>query len=427
MYLEMGAAREIITPELGGLFAGYGSKKPSTAIHDDLTATAFVFGYGDVKALLLSVTVCLIPNALCDKLREACGAAAGVPVKDVVVAAIHTHSGPVLSGEADDPYIKNILAPGCIRAAAAAGKRMKPVAMGVASLDSRVGVNRRQLLRDDRVILGQNPWGCCDQEMTVVSFKDSEGAAVANLIHCGAHCTASGINTEVTRDWAGVMIDRLEKETGAVTAFFNGALGDVAPKMANGGSTGDIGHAMELGGLAGIEAVRAYKNIRAYRDEKMTVSYGEIRIPFAPIMPLETARGKLAAIAAKKEEERFDARDRRIYGGVVELYEKGETGDADFVLEQCVIRIGPVAFVPMPFEPFSELSLRLRAYSPVGHTLMIGCANGSNSYLPSQDQICRGGYEIEQFRSRGPRQLPDNADAYLVNQNLEIIKKTTAL
>jgi uncharacterized protein (UPF0128 family) len=83
--------------------------------------------------------------------------------------------------------------------------------------------------------------------------------------------------------------------------------------------------------------------------------------------------------------------------------------------------------IPVPFEVSSEISLRLRAYSKHGHTLALGCTNGSNSYLVSQDQICRGGYEVERFMSIGPRKLVNNADMHLVNQNLKLMDKFPSL
>jgi len=55
--------------------------------------------------------------------------------------------------------------------------------------------------------------------------------------------------------------------------------------------------------------------------------------------------------------------------------------------------------------------------------LALGCTNGSNSYLPTQDQITRGGYEVEQLMWAAPRRLADNADMHLINQNLQLMGK----
>ena len=72
--------------------------------------------------------------------------------------------------------------------------------MGVANGNSFVGINRRELTEENKIKLGQNPWGCFNPKMTVISFADEHGTAVANMIHYGAHGTAAGKNQEITRD-----------------------------------------------------------------------------------------------------------------------------------------------------------------------------------------------------------------------------------
>ena len=426
--LKIGVAREIITPKLGGLFMGYGSTKGSTAVHDDLTVAALAIEYGESKVILLSATVCLISNEITAKLQKLCGEAAGVPAANVIIAATHTHSGPITSdlelgeGSEDTEYCNEIFIPKCVAAAGAAVKEMKPVTVGVATTESKVGINRRQILADDRVILGQNPWGIYDSEMTVVSFKGEDGKPLANMIHCAAHCTAAGNNTEVTRDWAGPMIDRLEKESGAITLFFNGFCGDLSPRIANGRATGDINHAMEVGAMAGLDAVRAYKDIRNYRNETMSVATGVVRIPHAPLMPLEEAKRELEKLEAAPN-ARFAGTKISILKKNIEAHEKGQTGESFLTYDQTLVRIGSIVLVPVPFEVSTEISLRLREYSKYGHTLGLGNTNGSNSYLPTRDQMSLGGYEVDMFRWSNSGRLVDNADMHLINQNLELMKK----
>ena len=416
--LKTGIAREIITPPIGGLLSGYGSDKPSTAVHDELTVTALAIEYEKTRIVLMSATVCLISNDLTARLRTLCGAATGIPAANVILSATHTHSGPVMNNE----YCDQIFIPKCIAAAKASVKEMKPATVGVGKTESRAGINRRKLLRDDRVILSNNPWGTFDPEMTVISFKDNDEKTVANIVHYAAHCTATGINTEITRDWAGGMIDRLEKESGGITIFFQGLQGDIGPRLPNGEDKGDISHVEELGAIAALDAVRAYKDIRAYRDEILSVVTGEVKLPHAPILPLDQARSELAKMESDQS-GRWTAGNKNNLTKIIELHEKGETGESYFAYHQTLIKIGTIVFLPVPFEVSSEISLRLRAYSKYGYTLALGCTNGSNSYLPSQDQICRGGYEVERFRSIGPRQLTNNADMHLINQNLQLMDK----
>jgi len=427
MSLNVGVAREIITPEIGGFLFGYNDHTKSSSVHDDLTVTALVIKSNKTSALIISATVCLIHSDLVREISEKAGAAAGVPAEHVIVSATHTHSGPHTTrysqfksfGKYDKAYCDNILVPKCTAAAKAAAEAVTPVKVGVGITESFVGINRRQLLEDDTVDLGQNPWDPYDSTMTVLSFKSvKKSTPVVNIIHVGAHCTAAGINHEITRDWAGVMVDRLETESGAVTLFVNGTLGDVAPRMANGGSTGDLSHAMELGGLAGIDAVKAYKSIRTFYNETLQVTCGNLTIPYKPPIPYEDVKKLLKST-------RLDERGfmRASLSCLAEMYRENDPGPDEWSTRQVIIRLGPVVFVPFPFEVSSEIGLRLREYSPFAHTLLLSCTNGSNSYLPAQSQICRGGYEIESFLWFRPRQLPDDTDARLIRQNLNLIKK----
>jgi hypothetical protein len=90
-----------------------------------------------------------------------------------------------------------------------------------------VGVNRRELKRGGYVNFGQNPWGPFDPTMTVIAVKSADGRGLLNLVHYGCHGTAAGCNHEISRDWSGMMVDRMERETGVMTAYWQGACGDM--------------------------------------------------------------------------------------------------------------------------------------------------------------------------------------------------------
>jgi len=420
--MKAGIAREIITSKIGGYLAGYGSDKVSTSVHDDTTVTALAIECGTTRVMLMSIAVCVIGTDFATKMRAMCGEAAGIPAANVIFASLHTHSGPVFT----DEYLNQIFIPKCVAAAKGAAKEMKPVTVGIATTESKIGINRRKLLANDQVVLGQNPWGPYDSQMTVISFKGDDGKAVANIVHCTAHPTAAGTNTEISRDWPGVMIDRLEKESGAMTMFLLGLHGDVAPRIANGGSDGgrpgNIQYAMEVGGIAALDAVRAYKDIRGQRNEDLSVVTGVIAIPYAPLIPLDEARRELAKLEASPQ-ARFTGMDIDVLKKNIEAHEKGQTGESFFTYDQTLIKLGPIVFIPVPFEASTEISMRLRTYSKYGHTLGLGCANGYNSYLPTRDQIPRGGYEIDRFKGSGARQLTDNADMHLINENIKLMEK----
>ena len=73
---------------------------------------------------------------------------------------------------------------------------------------------------------------------------------------------------------------------------------------------------------------------------------------------------------------------------------------------------------------FSEIVMRLRAYAPYRYTLCLSNTNGSNLYLPSEDQLCRGGYEINMDLTKYLQPPVPNADWHFVMQTMENLKKT---
>ena len=235
-HLYVGIGRRRITPKIGGHLAGYGTDVFSTSVHDDLTATTLVLQQNDLTAIWICETVCNLSGALVDEIKSEIRKKHPVPAENIMIAAIHTHSGPIVNsgagwGDVDREYCDSIFIPQTLAAVDEAFSQMREAYMGVQETESLVGINRREYGPDGVVDFGQNPWGQQDKRMTVIAFQTPDGASIANVVHYGAHCTAAGTNTEITRDWAGVMIDRLEAESGAPTLFLNGAAGDVGPRL----------------------------------------------------------------------------------------------------------------------------------------------------------------------------------------------------
>ena len=295
--------------------------------------------------------------------------------------------------------------------------------MGIAQGKSYVGVNRRELKIDNTVRLGQNPWGCFDPRMTVISFKNGDGKVIGNMIHYGCHCTASGVNTEITRDWAGPMIDKLEEISGGITAFFGGAEGDVGPRLPNGLTTGNrtVDDAVLLGGVAAEDAVRIWRDVKAFCDAALDTVDAVLSIPVKPRMAKAEAERILDSIPADVTNRMAAIRNHA--KTVVVSYENGyeEREARDF--PQTIIRLGDAAFVSFGHELFSEMGLRIAEASDLPYTLSLANANGTFGYFPTEDQICRGGYEIDMWKTADVQPYRDDADYAIVMNTLENLKR----
>lgn len=427
---EAGAAREDITPPVGTLLYGYAPDVVSTSVHDPLNVTAAAFRQDGQSALLLSVTVGDFNTGLCGRIRGEIAERTGVPFEHILVAATHTHSAPNVAGmegwgEIDEAYVDSVLTPAMVRASERALGALAPAEISVGETVSRVGINRRQHDPDGTICLGQNPWGTFDPTMTCVSLRNAEtGGGILNMIHYGCHGTAAGRNHEISRDWSGVMTDRLEKETGTLTAYWNGAQGDVGPRLTNGRTTGDIRHVEELGGVAAMDAMEAYRARGVWKSGSLSILRGELKVPYKPLPSLEQAEEKLSACGDPESLINIAKLEYAHWRDVAEEYRAGlPAHDPDFRIPETVLSLGDVAFVPFPFEIFSGISLRLRAYSPVRYTLALSNANGYQAYLPTQDQLALGGYEVACFLYDGAYTLADDADQHLIEGCLRILKE----
>ena len=422
-----------ITPPVGTLLYGYVPDSVSSSVHDGLEASAIAFRQGEKSAMMISLTVGDLNTELSNELRELVSRETGVDPSNILICATHTHSGPNVAGmegwgDVDRPYVDGILIPGILKAARLSAASLQPAEMCVSVVGSLVGINRRQQLRNGAILLGQNPWGCFDPNMTLISFRNSETkAGIVNMIHYGCHGTAAGNNREITRDWPGVMLDALTKVTGTPSVFFNGAIGDVGPRLSNGFTTGNIHLVEELGAVAAADALRALdeqKRHGKYVQCDLSIINGTLSIPRKPLPALSEAQERVFRVedpgilinVARLEYAHFRA--------VLDEYEAGEPPyEHTFEFPQTVIRLGEVVFVPFPFEIFSEISMRIREYSPIPYTLSLSNVNGYVAYLPTEDQLVRGGYEVDCFKYSSAHPLADNADQIVIDESLELIEK----
>ena len=428
--LFLGVAREIITPEVGTCLYGYVPDLHSTEVNDDLTATAFYFKQGDKSALMISVTVCSIRLDICDYLRATIESELGVAKENCLIHAIHTHSGPNVAGhdgwgEVDEEYRDSIFIPKVLEAARKAVASPVPVKMGIAFGDSLVGINRREFTRDNHIAFGQNPWGVFNPKMVVTSFVNEEGKNIANIVHYGAHCTASGKNTQISRDWPGVMIDTLDAVTGGITAFFNGPEGDVGPRMPFDHMTEGKRHvkyAIQIGGVAAQDAVRIYKQINTYTDADLSVFSKDIKLPLKPRLSKEEALEKLQAFEGK-DVVNVEAGTKKYLELVVDSYSNGYEEKEALDIPQSIVKVGGVAFVSCPFELFSEIGMRINLDSDIPHVLTLSNTNDARGYLCTKDQLCRGGYEVQMHTMAHVQAYSDDADYAIVKGTLENLKE----
>lgn len=428
----LGVGRRIINPLPSSQMYGYMPDVYAQGIHDDLTVTAFYFCQNQTQALLLNATLCLIHTPIADQLRQDLEESLGIPKNNILVHTTHTHSGPNTGGtpgwgDIDRGYYESILRPRMLEAAKEALSSAVPAQMAVTQGESKVGINRRQIGENGKVYLGQNPWGPYDPRMTVIQFADATMRPLASLIHYGCHQTAAGRNTQISRDWSGVMIDVMEREyQNAPCAFFNGPEGDVGPRLTNGQTNASLSasHAAfadELGAVAAQDAIRIAGMPKMYFTPSLKVSHTRLSLPLGPRASREEALNFLKKHGDKSKN--LGGTQVVHYRKVLDSYDSAYQEQKEALFEQSAIFLGDLAFLAFPFELFSEIGLRIRADSPFAYTLPLSLCNGNYGYFVTKEQLCRKGYEVEVFKTMGIQPLADDADSALVQETLRHLRQ----
>lgn len=300
--------------------------------------------------------------------------------------------------------------------------------MGYARRDSLVGINRREILPDNTVTLGQCPWGCFDPKMSAIVFCEKRTQKpIGTLIHYGAHATAAGNIPVVSADWPGVMCRRVSAIFGGITAFLNGPEGDVGPRLSNGyttahghGPRGDVSYAEEMGAVAASDASATRRLVCAFHTPRLRYHSGKVSLPVTHREPLEEAKAAIAAFEG--ERVNYKGQEIHYHETVAASYESGYREKEFTEIPQTVFALGDLYFVCFPFELFSEIGLRIgKEFGK--NVLSLALANGRATYFPTDAELSRGGYEVAVYRTSSLQPYAPNADACLVKETLQNLKE----
>lgn len=406
--MNVGFGRRDVTPEPTVRLGGYGTEiRPASTVNDRLNATSIFISQGKKNVIVINLDWLAVEEDDVDTIQARINIETGVPKQNIIIAAIHSHTSPNTMGIAgwgnkETQYIEKAI-PEIVASAVEASRNLRPVKMGVASTYSETGVNRREIRKDGTIFFGGDPLGYFDPEMTVISFKDEKGIA-GMIVHYGAHATAFGNVPVVSRDWPGVMVDRIEKQIKAPVMFINGAIGDVGPRTNclredgsfSAGGGGDVETVREVGYRAATDALQAFVKMKNYSgDIILDVATEQILFPYAPLHDLEKARNELIKLEPDKNKDLTSKYMHTHWSAAVKEHEKPEQERAkgrNYL--QSILRIGDIVLIPFPGEIFSEISLRIRKASPFQYTLCSSVTNDCMGYIPTREARHRGGYEV---------------------------------
>jgi hypothetical protein len=378
--LEAGVARVEITPPNGLPLQGYPeSGRKAAGVRDPLYARVLVLHAGTQRLALVDLDlIATLEPVYIAQLREAVRA----DVSYVMVAAIHTHSGPALIPTLTPaPSQWEAAAVGKIaQAIRQAAAHAVPVRLGVGYGVAYLGHNRLRHNRDGSVTWFEKNWtdvstAPIDPTVAVLRIDDMSGNPIAILVNYACHPVIYGPDSLLySADFPGVMTEVVEKTIGGKTLcfFLQGGDGDINPLYA---VTPLVEDAVELSKRTGNElgrvAAQVAQQIQRVADSDPSLQFAEDNLVFGPRWDaqqwLAADPQSQASIEAKTKSE----------------YELPVTA---------VLINKRIAFLGMPGEPFVDFQRQWRARCPVRDCFFLGYTNGYYGYFPTIQAATWGSY-----------------------------------
>ncbi len=268
----------------------------------------------------------------------------------------------------------------------------------MAAGNSYIGINRRERLPDGRIILGNNPDGPCDRTVRLLRIDRADGRPLVQLVNFACHAVSLGSGcTEITADFPAVARELIERETGALCIFLQGAAGNINPVLMG----WDWTYPRRLGLSLGAEGARLFWSAAPVPPDGPLTLASEVALlpPYLPAS-VEDARTLIATLEADVADSsqtgsRAWAQWRLTRARRALDVLSGKSAPVPVKADLTAISLGPsIGLVTSPGEMFTELGSGIVSQSPFGHTLYAGYTHEPIGYVPTPAAYDEGGYEV---------------------------------
>ncbi|MHC4629262.1 MAG: neutral/alkaline non-lysosomal ceramidase N-terminal domain-containing protein, partial [Planctomycetota bacterium] len=417
--LTAGVAVTDITPPVGYRMSGYFSERLSTGTSNPLCAKAIVLRQGNESAALVCCDIIGLSPDVSSRARRQASKESGIPAENILIAATHSHTGPLYFGALRKHFHDQAMAKGgsdpcektdypsrlvrqIRRAVKKANAAAKPVRLEAGSAEQEgLSFNRRFHMKNGTVRFNpgvQNPdivrvAGPIDPEVGIVFLRQADtGEKIAALVNFALHLDTVG-GSMYAADYPFYVEQSLRQRYGKdfTLLYGTGTCGDInhidvtrRERL----KTDYIGRTLAETVLAKSQSLKAIaKPALAVRSEVVEVPlqhYGPDRIAWARENIKKVGTRELSFL---EQVEAYKILAIEMRGG----------GTID--LEVQVFRLSrDVAVVGLPGEVFVDLGLAIKKASPFAHTLVIELCQDAPGYIPTRRAFSEGSYETVNSR-----------------------------
>ncbi len=413
-HVEAGFSERVISPEKGISLAGYFNNRFNRGVHDDLYSKAMVLSASSARAVLIVADNALVFSEVVEDIRQRVCSRAEIPEQNIFVQATHCHNAPVLkAGSWADfsPAYREFFVEQSVEAACEAADRMQPVTFEIAEGEERrVAFCRRFIMRDGSIATNPpkdspdivGPEGSPDYYFGVLVASDLSGKIVAVLAHCTNHTDTIGGDL-VSADWPGVLCRHVAEglDSRPLVFLLNGMAGNVNHiDLNNPSQQSSFEEAQRIGRIYGETTMRLIRTkLHPMEVAGIGVRLVMVELPRVRLTDeeLHEAKETLAITPISENRDTLHSADLAKGNSIVaalfaeKKLEFAKENIASETVEVSGMRIGDLLMAGLPFEPFSEIAMRIRTRSPFKHTFTMGLLNGACGYLGTREAAERAG------------------------------------
>ena len=396
---KAGVATMVITPKDPLWMGGYAVRdKPADGKLHDLWAKAlFLEDASGNKALLITADLVAFSKVVSDRIRDGLQSKMGLSRAQIILNSSHTHSGPVLSEALTDIYpmddsqkqqveqYTDWLAGQIVALGQKAQKDAEAVTIYSQNGVVRFQVNRRHNV--EKNVTAQTALsGPNDFAVPVLKITDKKGKIKALAFGYACHPTVLGLY-QWSGDYAGFAQIELEKKyRGATALFFQGAGADMNPMPRH-----TVALAQQFGQELAAAVVRVLNEEMKALDPELATAYSEIDLELNPAF----SKDELERLKSmEKTEKGYLAYKSKWAERMLRELDRHGKLPASYPYPVQVWRIGDQLLTALGGEVLVSYSIQLKRI--LGSELFVlGYSNDVMTYIPSEDEIRRGGYEVE--------------------------------
>lgn len=410
--LRAGAATVDITPQDAHFLFGYPFvERVSVGVHDPLLSSALYLTDGKEKVLFISNDIIYVDKNIVSRIRTAVFEQKGIPVSNIMIAATHTHSGPVtveclisendpIVPRVDEKYLK-YMEQEIVRAACQAVENAVPAEIAFITGDATgVGSNRH------------DPSGAKDMEVPAMLVRNSENKEyIASMLVCSMHPTIlHEDSTLYSSDFPYYVREKLQQDLlgkGCPVIYFTGAAGNQSPRHVTRENT--IEEACRIGTIVSDSVLsQLNENIIYSSEQRIYILHADIDLPKRQFPTIEWAEQHRNSVKGRFEElknstvnpKEIRTAEVNWFGAeeLLFLAKKTHSNLLDEAYRNClpaeiqIIRIGDWNFAAWPGEIFVEYALELKKLHK--NMALITYANGElQGYITTEEAVDKGFYE----------------------------------